>query len=285
MTFNEWRQSSQLDFTEANIIIKQATGYSSAHLIIKLHETIPNFYLDRLNELKNRRLQGEPIAYILGTQEFYSRSFVTTPDVLIPRPETEHLIDYILQNFDASKQLNVWDMGTGSGIIAITLKLERPNWEIFASDISEVAIKIAQENSHLLGAEVIFGLGSWFNLDPNFTENTFDIIVSNPPYIKKDDYHLTQGDLRFEPQVALTDFNDGLSAFRILAKEAIHFLNPHGYLCLEHGYDQAKAVQNILENHLFQDIKTYKDYANNDRITIARRNKYLETKQIGSTLQ
>ncbi|MCV2502721.1 MAG: peptide chain release factor N(5)-glutamine methyltransferase, partial [Neisseriaceae bacterium] len=271
MTFYEWRQNSQLDLIEANIIIKQATGYSSARLISQLHESIPSLYIDTLNELRDRRLKGEPIAYIFGTQEFYSRPFVTTPDVLIPRPETEHLIDYILQNFDASETLNIWDVGTGSGVIAITLKLERPNWNVFASDVSEAALKIAQKNSRLLGADVIFGLGSWFDLESRFTDDTFDIIVSNPPYIKKDDYHLTQGDLRFEPQMALTDFNDGLDAFRILAREAINFLNPQGYLCLEHGYDQARKIQAILENYLFEEIQTYKDYSNIDRVTIARK--------------
>lgn len=271
MTFFEWRSNSQLELIDANIIIKKVTGYSSARLLSQLHEIIPGVYRNTLNKFRDRRIKGEPIAYILGHQEFYSRTFVTNSNVLIPRAETEHLIDYLVQNFDSSARLNIWDIGTGSGNVAITLKLERPNWNIFASDISQEAIQVAKNNSRLLGANIIFGLGSWFDVSPCFNKNFFDIIVSNPPYIKKDDDHLTIGDLRFEPQIALTDFNDGLSAYKILAMGASNFLKPQGYLYLEHGHNQAKKIQAILKKYLFEAINTYQDYANIDRVTIARK--------------
>ncbi|MFH4355005.1 MAG: peptide chain release factor N(5)-glutamine methyltransferase [Neisseriaceae bacterium] len=269
MTFFEWYKTSQLENIDAKLILKKITGYTMAQLAARWLDPIEECWLEPLKHLRNRRLAGEPMAYIIGYQEFYGRCFITTPDVLIPRPETEHLIDYILQAFPASTNLNVWDLATGSGIIGITLQLERPHWHILASDISVAALKIAQKNNQVLGSQVIFTQGSWFNISPLPMPASFDLLVSNPPYIPAGDQHLSQGDLRFEPPIALTDFQDGLKNFRILVQGARKWLKAGGHICLEHGYNQGQRVRELLQQHSFTKIKTFPDYAGIDRLTVA----------------
>jgi len=204
----------------------------------------------------------------LGGREFYGRWFEVGPDVLIPRPETEHLVEAVIGHLPANGQ--VWDLGTGSGAVAVTVALERTDAAVRASDISSGALAIARKNAETLGARVEFALGLWFETDKTSSEDKhrFDVIVSNPPYIEAGDEHLSQGDLRFEPQTALTDFADGLSCIRELAQRAPEFLKEGGWLLLEHGYNQGAAVRQILTANGFAEVSTQQDLAGLDRLTL-----------------
>ena len=251
------------------MLLQFVTGLSHAQIITHDQNLLPESQLSQLNQLVSRRENGEPMAYILGKREFYGREFVVSPDVLIPRPETEHLLEVAI--FRLPENGKLWDLGTGSGILAISAKLERPDATVFASDISPNALKVAQQNAANWHAEITFGLGSWTVVE-NFRlpENSFDVLVSNPPYIKKNDAHLSRGDLRFEPQHALTDFTDGLAHIRQLAHEARSCLKNGGWLLMEHGFDQAAAVREILAQSGYANIATEQDWAGLDRVTFGQ---------------
>jgi release factor glutamine methyltransferase len=217
--------------------------------------------------LLHKRAAGEPYAYLVGRQEFYGRPFMVSPTVLIPRPDTELLIDSVLAYFPMNEPLQVIDLGTGSGCIAITLALERPSWQVLATDISHAAIEIAQENANLLKAyNVRFAQSSWWKT----IQGQFDIIVSNPPYIHKNDPHLIEGDLRFEPKSALTDHYDGLQAYReILAGLGSH-ATPVTNVFLEHGYDQATAIAHLVSENRLRIVEQKKDLGGQQRLMIAK---------------
>lgn len=212
-----------------------------------------------------KREKGEPIAYLTGSREFWSRDFFVSPDVLIPRPETEILIEHCLEKIPQDLPFQILDLGTGSGIIAITLACERPNAKIIAVDASDSALKIAQKNAAFHQCENIeFILSNWFSHVPL---KKFDLIVSNPPYICKNDVHLTQGDVRFEPKSALIAAENGLRDIFTITKNAKNYLVSNGQLLFEHGYNQAQDVQQILKNASFVDVCTYHDLAGQPRIT------------------
>lgn len=219
-------------------------------------------------ELVRRRQAGEPVAYLLGCREFYGRPFRVGPDVLIPRPETEHLVEAALARLDTGPAA-VLDLGCGSGAIAVTLALEAPQVAVTAVDLSDGALAVARGNAEALGASVRFFRGSWY--DPLPAAERFRLIVSNPPYIAAGDRHLSQGDVRFEPQLALTDGADGLSCLRTIAAGAPAHLQPGGWLLVEHGYDQGEAVRALMAGQGFGDITTVRDLAGNDRVTQGRR--------------
>lgn len=222
------------------------------------------FYADVLfSELIVRRMQGEPIAYILGKKEFWSLELLTTSDVLIPRPETELLVELALQKLDAKRPLKILDLGTGSGAIALALASERSNWEISATDCSIAALKIAQQNMVRLNLEVNFLCGDWFN---PVTAQQFDAIISNPPYIAENDLHLAQ--LKYEPQLALVAGSDGLDALRLIIKNAGKYLVAGGLLMLEHGWNQSAAVMNLMQAQGFVSVVNYKDWSQNPRVVI-----------------
>ena len=271
MTLDDWIRQSPLPRIEARMLLQKAGGYSRVQLITQGAEAIPADIFARLDSLAERRLNGEPIAYIMGGREFYGRWFEVCPDVLIPRPETEHLVEAVIEHLP--KNGRVWDLGTGSGAVAVTVALERKDAEVRASDISRQALVVARRNAENLGAAVEFASGSWFDTDKTSSEDKyrFDVIVSNPPYIEKDDSHLNQGDLRFEPQTALTDFADGLTCIRELAQRASEFLKEGGWLLLEHGYNQGGAVRQILSENGFTEIETRQDLAGLDRLTLGVR--------------
>jgi len=216
--------------------------------------------------LIKRRVAGEPIAYITGQQEFWSLLLHVTPATLIPRPETEILVQAVL-DVAAKTACRVVDVGTGSGAIACALASERPGWDIVGLDVSRAALHIAQSNADTLGLKQLRWLQSeWLAA---IASQSCDVIVSNPPYIAHADPHLSQGDVRFEPRSALVGGKDGLVAIRLLSEQAQRCLKPGGWLLLEHGYDQGPAVYDILHLANFKTISVQNDLAGYDRVTRA----------------
>ena len=215
--------------------------------------------------VSSRKL-GTPIAYLTGKREFYSREFTVTPDVLIPRPETEVLVDQALARLSevsALKPARILDLGTGSGAIGITLALQT-RAHVTAADRSEAALRVARGNAARLGASVDFIQSDWYAA---LTGKKFDLIVSNPPYVAAGDPHLAQGDLRFEPHMALTDAShDGLSSIRAIIEGAPGHLNPGAWLLFEHGYDQAEACRELLLKRGFEGLVSVPDLAGIARV-------------------
>ncbi|MCX8748812.1 peptide chain release factor N(5)-glutamine methyltransferase [Snodgrassella sp. B3088] len=268
VTLESWLNNSGLPRLEARMLLQHVLTISHSHIIAHGTRLLSNSELASLNQLCQRRLAGEPLAYLLGWREFYGRRFQVSEAVLIPRPETEHLVDAVLAHLPA--QGTLWDLGTGSGAIAVTIACERPDAQIWAADISEEALAVAQANASALQAQVRFGQGSWYQAQPQPAPHSVDVIVSNPPYIDAQDPHLQQGDLRFEPQQALTDNHNGLSAFETIIAGAKDFLRADGWLLFEHGYDQGEAVRNILSQYKFRKIQTLADLAGLDRVTLGQ---------------
>lgn len=247
---------------EARILIAHALQLSRVQLITQDERELTHDEAALLSELFRRRLRGEPIAYIVGEREFYGLALHTTPDVLIPRPETELLVDLALDRLPQSGR--VLDMGTGTGAIAIAIAHSRPDAMVAALDVSEAALAVARRNAARHGAHVSFLQSDWY---ATLAHAQFDIIVSNPPYIVKADPHLSQGDLRFEPIDALTDHADGLTALRTLCGGAAPHLVSGGWLLMEHGYDQAPAVREMLSRSGFRDVQSWRDLAGIERVT------------------
>ena len=267
-TIDQLLRHSGLPRLEARMLLEAATGYNHAALLMRSDECLSENQAEQWQQMLVRRLAGEPMAYILGNREFYGRPFATTPATLIPRPETEHLVEAVLARLPTNGK--VWDLGSGSGAIAVTLACERPDAAVFASDISPDALEVAAANAVELGAKVQFACGSWYQAFSKEQTGLLDIIVSNPPYIEADDPHLIEGDLRFEPQNALTDFADGLSAIRMLAKGAGERLQTGGWLLMEHGWNQGTEVRQILLDKGFTEVATEQDLAGLDRLTLGR---------------
>lgn len=224
--------------------------------------------LEQLNdfaELLKRRIQGEPIAYLIKEREFWSLPLQVSPATLIPRPDTEVLVELVLSQH-TSAMLNCLDLGTGTGAIALALASEQPQWQIDAVDFSHDAVALAQTNAQNLSLQQVnIAHSDWFSAIP--LEKKYDVIVSNPPYIDEQDQHLTEGDVRFEPTTALVAKDNGLADIKIIADQARHYFCQTGHLYLEHGFEQSSKVQNILMDLGYENIQTYKDYNNNDRIT------------------
>ncbi|MBK6743781.1 MAG: peptide chain release factor N(5)-glutamine methyltransferase [Hydrogenophilales bacterium] len=252
---------------DARLLARHALGVSETWLIAHGRDAIEAEQATRIEALIDRRAAGEPVAYILGAREFYARVFKVTPDTLIPRPETEHLIEAALECLANRPALCVLDIGTGTGCIAITLKLVRPEWTVTAVDLSPATLAVARENGAALGAEV-----AWLESDlfAALGGQRFDLIVSNPPYVASADPHLTQGDLRFEPATALASGPDGLDTLRAIVKSAPTYLEPPGWLILEHGYDQADAVGSLLRDAGFKDSFLIRDLAGQARVSGGR---------------
>ena len=224
-----------------------------------------------LEPLLARRAAGEPVAYLVGTREFFGRAFSVAPDVLIPRPETELLVELALEDARARGLYapRILDLGTGSGAIAVTLALELPGARVLATDRSPGALATAQANARRLGVQgVTLRAGDWWTaVEPH---ERFDLVLSNPPYIRQDDTHLAEGDLRFEPREALTDGADGLQALRVIAAGAIARLVPGGLVLVEHGWDQAEPVRGLLAAAGLDHPRTWNDLAGIGRVSGAR---------------
>ena len=233
------------------------------------HQLLPE-HLSAFRALLEERQKGTPIAYITGQKEFWSRDFLVTPDVLIPRPDTELLIELSLKLIPENAPFKIIDLGTGSGIIAITLAAERPQAQVSATDICLAALRIAKLNAdkHRIN-NIRFYQSDWFSSVP---DSKFQLIISNPPYIAKDDSHLLQGDVRFEPQTALSATEQGLGDIKNIATAARSFLEPCGHLLIEHGYNQQQQVQTLFKNLHYDNIKTYTDLSGQPRVTYGQWN-------------
>jgi release factor glutamine methyltransferase len=259
--------SLPLDPLENRILLCHATGLTRVQLITQGDRPLAPDEAQRLDALVARRLRGEPIAYIVGKREFFGLDFQVGPAVLIPRPDTELIVELALERLPQGPS-RLLDMGTGSGAIAVAVAHTRPDADVTALDVSLDALAVARENAAANGASVRFLESSWFDaLAPG---ETFDVIASNPPYIAAGDAHLAQGDLRFEPVGALTDHADGLCALRIIVAGGPRHLVPGGWLLLEHGYDQAAAVRALLVDAGFADVQSWQDLAGIERVSGGR---------------
>lgn len=249
---------------EAELIAGLALRQSRAWLIAHDDAPIDGPDLERFDALVRERAKGVPFAYIAGSREFYGREFRVGPAVLIPRPETEHLVEWALELDLPDKALAV-DVGTGSGCIILTLAAERPGWQCTGIDISAEALAVAADNRALLNAGQVRLLQG--NLLEPIGDTALDLVVSNPPYVAAGDPHLQQGDVRFEPEIALSDGADGLATIRALIEASRSLLVPGGWLLLEHGYDQAQAVRELFHSNAYENIETRRDLAGIERVT------------------
>ena len=254
---------------EASLLCQHLLVVNRAWLISHENDFLDANQQVAFEALVQRRLNGEPMAYILGSREFYGLPLKTTSATLIPRPDTETLVEAALAKIPQKANFNILDLGTGTGAVALAIAKHRPNCKLTAVDASSAALSVALENSQALKLNNVRLLESdWFsalNLDKE--AERFDVIISNPPYIAQDDEHLKQGDLRFEPLSALASGVDGLDDIRKIIQDAPDYLNPNGWLMLEHGYDQADAVYLLLKARGFSQIDHAKDIAGTLRVT------------------
>jgi len=237
-----------------------------------LYRDNPSLTKETCNELKDlikRREKGEPLAYLTNQIGFWNLSLYVDNKVLVPRPETETIIQNILETF-SSKQIKVLDLGTGSGAIGLSLAKERKNWEVICSDMSLEAIKVTEKNMLMNSLNVSLVNSNWLAA---FKNECFDLIVSNPPYIKPSDPRVLSDGLKFEPIEALVSDCEGFKDIEQIVKESCKSLNNSGYLFLEHGYDQADQVVSIFENYDFSQIRTFKDLNGDDRVCSGKLNK------------
>ena len=249
---------------EARVLAAFAWEVAPAWLLAHDTDAVPAAQAAAFDTVLSRRLAGEPVAYLTGRREFFGRPFLVTPDVLIPRPETELLVELALTRIAPGQAAALLDLGTGSGCIAITLARERPNARVTAVDRSAAALAVARRNAALLDADVEFLTSDWFAA---LAGRRFDCIVGNPPYVAAADPHLARGDVRFEPAGALAAGPDGLDDLRHLIGAARDHLTPGGLLLLEHGYDQAPAVRALLVAHGYAHPRSWTDLAGIERVS------------------
>lgn len=256
---------------EAELLVAAASGRSPAWLRAHGSDPVPIEVRRRVAEHLARRQAGEPIAYILGQREFWSLPLTVDSAVLIPRPETERLVELGLERIPMDRTCRVADLGTGSGAIALALARERPKAQVVATDASAAALAVARGNAARLGlaTRVVFELGDWYGALAR--QAPFDVLLSNPPYIAATDGHLRQGDLRFEPIKALASGRDGLEALRILANGARDHLVAGGWLLVEHGFGQGAAVRDLFLRAGLTDVATSLDLAGQERVTLGSR--------------
>lgn len=298
-------ETSRLD---AQLLMMKVMSYSRTDLITKDDTILSQEQEQAFTNLIQKRLAGHPIAHLIGERDFWNLTLKVTPATLIPRPDTEILVEKAINLIKEHNLKKVLDLGTGTGAIILSLKHDCPEIEATAVDFSEDALTVAKDNASTYNLNVNFLRGSWFealnNQEPQqateeqqtakssevtskedslgeeetlkakpenkLVSQLFDLIVSNPPYIEDEDPHLKEGDVRFEPITALAAGKDGLDDIRLITKQAPQHLKQGGYLVFEHGYNQAKQVQQIMAEHGFTQIETIKDYGGNDRVTLGR---------------
>ncbi|WP_157623024.1 peptide chain release factor N(5)-glutamine methyltransferase [Solimonas soli] len=251
---------------DAELLLGEVLSLSRAQIFSRLHDEIAEADAQRFAALVRRRRRGEPVAYLSGRQGFWTLDLEVTPDVLVPRPETELLVAWALECRPPQGEADVVDLGTGSGAIALALASARPAWRLTASDVSAAALAVARRNARHAGLRIEFAEGSWW---APFAGRTFDLAVANPPYIARHDPHLHA--LRHEPMLALTDGADGLQALREIVAGAGAHLRPGAWLLVEHGYDQGEAVRALFAAAGFIDIGTRRDLENRERSSGGRR--------------
>lgn len=261
-------RSAPVEQLEARMLIGHVTQLTRVQLITQSARALSTAEVEQLNDLFQRRVAGEPMAYLIGEREFFGLKFHVDPAVLIPRPDTELLVELALQHLP--QHGHILDMGTGSGAIAIAIAHTRRDAHVTALDVSEDALLVARRNAKENQVTVEFLRSDWFSA---ITAQQFDLIVSNPPYIVAGDRHLSEGDLRFEPIDALTDHADGLSDLRMISQQAAHHLKQDGWLLMEHGYDQAEAVRDLLRQNNLAEVQSWCDLAGIERVSGGKKSK------------
>lgn len=257
----------RIEQMDARVMLRHALACPASRLVAWPEQRLSDAEWLAFQHMVERRAAGEPVAYLVGEREFFGRTFAVTPAVLIPRPDTELLVELALAHFPGHQRLRVLDMGTGSGALAITLALELDAADVTALDRSREALWVAMANAARLGASVSFVQSDWFAA---VGEERFQLIVANPPYIAAADPHLDEGDLRFEPRSALAAGPGGLDDLAEIAGRAPQHLEADGWLFLEHGYDQALAVRGLLADAGFASIASWKDLAGIERVSGGR---------------
>jgi release factor glutamine methyltransferase len=257
--------NSPSERVDAEVLLAHVLQVPRAFLFAHPEQEMLETQLMQYEQLVRERSNGSPIAYLVGLREFWSLPLSVSNDTLIPRPETELLVEVTLKCLAGKSDANILDLGTGTGAVALALASERPYWNLRATDISSGAIRIARKNAdHLHLNNITFYISDWFKEIPM---QTFDAIISNPPYIAQNDPHLLEGDLRFEPVGALVSGYDGLDALRHLIRESKRYLDNNGFLLVEHGFTQQPAVQKLFEQAGYQNVQSWKDIQNIDRVT------------------
>ncbi|WP_235043590.1 peptide chain release factor N(5)-glutamine methyltransferase [Candidatus Kinetoplastidibacterium galati] len=251
---------------EILILLEKVLQKSRTWIIANDLNIISDISFYKYSDLRKRRLDGEPIAYLIGYKEFMSNKFLVNNSVLIPRPETEILVDVAINSIKTLSKPRVLDLGTGCGSIAISICLMRPDADVVGSDVDSESLSVAEINSRKLGANISLINSNWFDcFDINIDK--FDLIISNPPYIALLDKHLELGDLRFEPKLALTDGSDGLRHITNIIHNSRNYLNKEAFLWLEHGWNQATEVRDLLKSAGFRNVTSFLDLSGIARVT------------------
>ena len=262
-------ETSPSAILDTQVLLTHVLRCNTAHLAAWPEKTLSDAQLADFQKLVEKRRQGVPVAHLTGSREFWSLDFSVDNSTLIPRPETETLVEYLLDNFGKRENLKLLDMGTGTGAIAISIAREKPGWEIVASDISEQALELARLNcSQHDTSNVTLIHSDWFH---NIDAENFDIIISNPPYIASDDPHLSQGDVRFEPHSALSSGVTGMDDIEHICSQAKKHLLQNGWLMVEHGYNQKQLVAECFAKNSFSEIEQKQDLSGHTRMTAGKK--------------
>ncbi len=260
-------RTTGIDPADGRALLRAALGVDDAHFAAHPEQALTREQGDRFAEWVQRRRAGEPVAYITGEREFYSLAFKVTPAVLIPRPETELLVEFALERVAAPARAGVLDLGTGCGCVAVAIARHRPRARVTATDIARAALAIARENAARHGTRIEFIESDWLEA---LAGRRFDLIVANPPYVAANDPHLGRGDPRFEPRLALDGGADGLACIRTIAADSRAHLESGGWLFIEHGHVQAARCRALLQGHGYRDVISRRDLAGIERASGGR---------------